>query len=516
MTPRSFIASTLLALGAAWGFSAVAAPRIESVAPCFITPPATPKVDLRADCGYVVVPENRAAPTGRQVKLGYLRLRARQPGSEPPLFMLSGGPGGSLITPALFSLFQPHLLGPVLDRRDVVVLDQRGTQHTVPHLQCPEFHGLAWAAYQQGLPAPARAAVERRKLDACVAGWRAQGIDLAQYNSVALAADVNDARAALGYERLFYYGASYGSQLGQHLMRDFPGILAGVVLDGTSALSRKSWVEDRAIDLEFSLRQLDRLCRDDPKCAAAYDVPALLQRGLALFDAGPIEAAFVDPKAPDQRYPLTVTALDFANLVYEKVGYKIGVFSLPFFLDYLAQGGRESMGQGLAQWRGEKLLAARQPAEGALATAMYMAVVCSDDPVRSPDEVIREGAGPLPLLFADAVARELIGMCEAVAVPSLPDTTDRNVASALPTLVLSGRLDAQTPTFRSEEVVRTLPKAQLAVFPDGTHVQVGAINACAMGLIVQFLNAPAQPVDTACLRAHTLPGFILPNSTLSR
>ncbi|MBK9115657.1 MAG: alpha/beta fold hydrolase [Betaproteobacteria bacterium] len=502
--------------GTAHGAKAPRAPRVEPVAPCFVVPAPATKVDYRYDCGYVVVPENRAIAGGRTVKLGFLRLRARTQTREPPLFMLAGGPGGSLIVPSLFDLFQPEFLGSVLDRRDVVVLDQRGTRHTVPHLDCPGFHALSWRGYDEQLSAEARSALERRLLERCVDGFRRQGIDLSQYNSVALAADVDDARRALGYRRIFYYGASYGSQLGQHVMRDFPAMLDGVILDGTSALSRKSWVEDRAIDVEFSLRQLDTLCREDEKCRAAFDVPALIEKGLSLFEAGPIKASFVDPKAPDKTYPIEVTRDDFAAMVYEKLGYKIGVLSLPYFLELLAKDGRASMGQGLAQWRGERLLAARDAPGGELATVMYMAVVCSDDPVRSPAEVIREGAGKLPLLFADTVAQELVRMCETVEVPSLPGATDVNVESDIPTLILSGRLDAQTPTFRSQEVAGTLRSAQLVVFPDGTHVQVGAVNTCAMKIIAQFLKNPRAKVATDCLRDRRLPGFVLPDGTISR
>ena len=54
------------------------------------------------------------------------------------------------------------------------------------------------------------------------------------------AADVNAVREALGYDRIIYYGASYGSQLGQHVMRDFPEILEAVVLDGAEALSARA------------------------------------------------------------------------------------------------------------------------------------------------------------------------------------------------------------------------------------------------------------------------------------
>jgi pimeloyl-ACP methyl ester carboxylesterase len=398
LTPMLVAWAGAILHGAAQGAQALPAPEVEPVAPCFALPSETTKVDYRYDCGYVVVPENRAIAGGRTVKLGYLRLRSRTQTREPPLFMLAGGPGGSLIVPSLFDLFQPALLGPILDRRDVVVLDQRGTRHTVPHLNCPEFNVLPWTRYSKQLTPEAGAALESAMLERCVDGFRRQGVDLAQYNSVALAADVDGARRALGYDRIVYYGASYGSQLGQHVMRDFPSMLEAVILDGTSALSRRSWVEDRAIDLEFSLHQLDALCREEAQCRAAFDVPALLRKGQALFEQGPIQASFVDPGQPGKSLPIVVGQVDFARLVYEKRGYKIGVSSLPFILAQLTRDGR----------------------------------------------------------------------------------------------------------------------ARLVVFPDGTHVQVGAVNRCAMKTIAQFLDDPRGELDTACLRDHGLPGFVLPDGTVSK
>jgi hypothetical protein len=32
------------------------------------------------------------------------------------------------------------------------------------------------------------------------------------------------------------------------------------------------------------------LCREDARCRQAYDLPALIERAVALFDAGPIVA----------------------------------------------------------------------------------------------------------------------------------------------------------------------------------------------------------------------------------
>jgi hypothetical protein len=122
--------------------AAHAAVAVEPVSPCFVDPPEGAEPGVPYDCGYVRVPEDWSASNGRTVKVGFLRLRARAAGKASPLFMLAGGPGSTLIEPEAFAFFNPLLLGAVLDTRDVVVLDQRGTRHSVPFLDCPDLQGV--------------------------------------------------------------------------------------------------------------------------------------------------------------------------------------------------------------------------------------------------------------------------------------------------------------------------------------------------------------------------------------
>jgi pimeloyl-ACP methyl ester carboxylesterase len=421
--------------------------------------------------------------------------------------MLDGGPGGSLIGASTLGLFQPGFLGPILDQRDVVILDQRGTRYAVPALDCAEFSRLPWTSASRGLGQAQAEALER-----CVGDLRRQGVDLATYNSVVIAADLNAARAALGYERIVYYGASYGAQLGQHVMRDFPGMLEAVILDGANSLSRKSWIEDRALDIDYSMRHLTALCNADTKCRATYDIPALIERGLKLFDEGPIAASYTDPADPATTLKFEIREPDFAALIYRMQSYKIVVMALPMTLKTLVDGGRESVGAQLGPTVGAALLAERSGSPGPMASIMHMAVVCSDDPVRSVDELVLDGASRYATVMGMGMgmAREYVRYCNSIAVPSLPDSTDVNVASTIPTLILSGGLDAQTPTFRSEIVARTLPNARLVVFPDTTHVQMGAINLCAGKIMAAFVRNPKGALSLACVRESRFPGFVLP------
>jgi hypothetical protein len=101
-------------------------------------------------------------------------------------------------------------------------------------------------------------------------------------------------------------------------------------------------------------------------------------------------------------------------------------------------------------------------------------------------------------------------------MPELPASTDVDVTTDVPTLILRGGLDVATPTFRSEVVARSLPRARLVVFPDGTHVQLGAINLCAVRIVTAFVRDPGAPLPLECVKESRFPGFVLPDGRTSR
>jgi len=73
-----------------------------------------------------VVPENRDRPDGAQVRLHVAIFHNHAAGPAPdPLVFLSGGPGSSAL--ALSGYLFRTGLGAVLERRDLVLFDQRGT-----------------------------------------------------------------------------------------------------------------------------------------------------------------------------------------------------------------------------------------------------------------------------------------------------------------------------------------------------------------------------------------------------
>jgi pimeloyl-ACP methyl ester carboxylesterase len=292
--------------------------------------------------------------------------------------------------------------------------------------------------------------------------------------------------------------------------------LEAVILDGANSLSRKSWVEDRALDAQWGIDNLAKLCEADEACRENYDIPGLVTASLDVFENGPLPYSFTDPSDPGLKIEGVVTAEDMVALIHEMQGSVIGAFSVPATLQILSQGGADKVVEVLGPEKGGKLLASRNAsADSGMAFLMHAAMVCSDDPVHSSDDVVTAGTGPYATRYGLSAAREYVTLCDLVDVEELPDSTDVNVSVDIPVLLLSGNLDVATPAFRSQIVADALPNATHLVFPGRTHVQLAGVNLCAFDILAQFTRNPEAPLDTGCMQNTPVLGFVLPDGTMS-
>ncbi|MDC0708726.1 alpha/beta fold hydrolase [Stigmatella sp. ncwal1] len=209
------------------------------------------------EIGTVFVPENRAAPHSRLIGVGFARIRAARPTGGPPIFVMTGGPGSSLLSTLtdgdMSSRRRLALWATYSASNDLVVVDQRGysTRGEVLEFTTPK----------QPLDQPGSLAADADTLvksahEAVVAH---PGKDLTGYTIVQSAEDVNDLRQALGYRQITLYGASFGSQWSLAVMRLHPEIVARALLTDVepldyaydmpshvfAALQRIAWDADR-------------------------------------------------------------------------------------------------------------------------------------------------------------------------------------------------------------------------------------------------------------------------------
>ena len=103
-----------------------------------------PEVDFPSGvrCGYLTVPENRAKPDGRRIRIFVMRAPAVSATPRPdPIVYLSGGPGGAGSFEVAFMV--KHGLNA---DREVIFVDQRGTHRADPRLGCPGWEQFIYDA----------------------------------------------------------------------------------------------------------------------------------------------------------------------------------------------------------------------------------------------------------------------------------------------------------------------------------------------------------------------------------
>ena len=187
-----------------------------------------------------------------------------------------------------------QLYEPLTANRDLVLLDQRGTGLSEPSLACDEYTDVALESLGSDLSDEELEAEALDALEECHERLADDGVDFADYNSAASAADLEDLRVALDYDEWNLYGISYGTRLAQQAMRDHPDGIRSVVLDSAYPADADLYAEMPG-NAERAMEALFTTCADDPACAAAYpDLGRTFRDLVAELNAAPAPITVVD------------------------------------------------------------------------------------------------------------------------------------------------------------------------------------------------------------------------------
>jgi pimeloyl-ACP methyl ester carboxylesterase len=166
----------------------------------------------------------RHAPQGLQIELHYAVLPALARNKKPdPVFFFAGGPGQSAIDAGRAG--EP-LLARLGQRRDIVLIDQRGTGRSAP-LDCGDRLPVRRCASR---PTGSSSCSARD----CRAACRPAARRPAPLHDPPGDGRPEAVRKALGAERINLVGGSYGTRAALEYMRQFPQRVRRVVLDGVA------------------------------------------------------------------------------------------------------------------------------------------------------------------------------------------------------------------------------------------------------------------------------------------
>jgi pimeloyl-ACP methyl ester carboxylesterase len=487
MNPRArrIVILLLLAAALAWSYvqhrggrgdaalavSAVAPDQLRlgsvTLEPCEIGRRGMGAATLRAYCAGIEVPENRAAPAGRRIRLRVAVVRAAGAQAQPDLVtFLDGGPGGAATEdyPSIAGAFEP-----LRKQRAVLLVDQRGTGGSNV-LDCEDEAGASLAR-----------AIE--VLRGCVTKLAPRAAP--QYYATSDAVeDLEAVRRALGSPRLDLVGVSYGTRVAQQYARRHPDAVRALVLD-SSVPNTLVLGSEHAQNLEGALAALFRRCMAERSCSTRYGDPfQTLRRLQARLRAHPQQLALRDPYT----FSLQEKAIDAGALAQLVRLYAYSPYTaalLPYVLQEADAG------------HYEPLLGQAQVVVGdvsdSLTGGMALSVACAEDADR-----LRINPADADTVMGNGLTEWLLAACAVWPHGQRPPDFNEPLRSPLPVLVLAGEHDPVTPPRYAQQIVQTLPHARLLEVRGQGHglLPVG----CMPRLLDEFLRKPEpQQLDARCL-----------------
>jgi len=458
------------------------APVIE-LRPCQLAAPdSTGRV--KAECGTLTVFENRAAGSGRTIDLRVAVLKALSRNPAPdPLFFLTGGPGQAA-TESYVQL--SGAFDKINQTRDIVLVDQRGTGQSHP-LRCPA-PGDDFASSDSDEQLKAFLEDCLKELDA----------DPRLYTTSIAMDDLDQVRAALGYDKINLYGVSYGTRAALTYLRQYPQHVRTVILDGVvpSDIALGLGVApdaQRALDLIF-----DR-CAADSACHTAF--PKLKEEFDALSASLAVQPVRVSLTHPVTGEPteLTLTHATFAGSV-RLLSYSPETVALLPLLIHKAQAEGD-----LRLFAAQALMVTEQLTQS-ISNGMDYSVICAEDaPFITTEAAAHSNAGTY---LGDQETGNLQKICAVWPRGDIPADFKQPVTSDVPVLLLSGEADPVTPPSNADRAAQTLSHSLHLVAPGQGHNVVA--RGCLPGIAAAFVESSStQRLATDCVKdIQPMPFFI--------
>lgn len=471
--------------------TAAAAAPAAPAAPMALQPCWLAGVETRVLCGVLKRPLDPAAPQGAAIEIHVAVLPAVARNKKPdPVFFLAGGPGQSAID--LAGLVGP-LLARLANRRDIVLIDQRGTGRSAP-LKCDVEEEAARGL--RDIDTSAQIALLQRCRERLA---RLPHGDLRRYTTAIAIQDAEAVRAALGAARVNLVGGSYGTRAALEYLRSYPAAVRRMVIDGVAP-------PDMALPASFSTdaqAAFDALlgwCRGDAGCVKRY--PELDQRWRALLAALPRPAVLPDALTLKDE-PVTLTREMVVGLVRLALYSPALAAALPLAIDEAAQGRWQPL-VGLSGALGGGTHRQRLQ----LAQGMHFSVICAEDLPRVDQSADRPGAD-----FGGAFADLYRRVCAEWPRGEVPAAFYTLPPADAPALVLSGGIDPVTPPRHGARVAAALgAKARHVVVAHAGHGVM--VLPCMRDVVFRFIDADsdddAARVDAACAQAIPRPPALQP------
>jgi pimeloyl-ACP methyl ester carboxylesterase len=443
--------------------------------------------------------------------------------SREALLVLFGGPGD----PAVYSLgrWLQRISPEMRQRFEIVTMDLRGVRASEA-MDCAQasvdFSFVPPWTYEEAerltLAEGAKTAAA-----ACVQELNRAPEVLQHYNTMQAAADLETFRILMGYSSWSIYSLSYGTQLAQTYVTQYPGRTKALVLDGAVDLTVDllGYGRDLALAQNSIVQQLDSSCASLPECKTAFSD----SRGKVATFTAPTEVYdLLFKQLLEAAAPVQLKNAD--GTVQES---SLGAYDLEYALagSVGSPGGRARFLWALAQaYQSEDFAPLYRIADGqpeafsnipasekkpdiagksapGMSSGVFWTFVCNDygSPagatyedrfaqfVANAQPYVDEGLRLHAPFFSEAVCADWPLVSQDVVRPA------PFMGKDVPTLVIGAEADANVPYSHAVQIAQHLHMGQLVTVSGSQHVSYSYHISCVNQAVEALLLEGALPAE---------------------
>lgn len=447
------------------------------------------------ECAGLRVPLDHGEPRGEQIDLAVVRAQATKKGRSQgkhkgSLVFNFGGPGGSGV--AMLPLTAPKSYEKLREGYDLVSFDPRGVGESAGVTCRTDKQTDADLASDSTPDTPAEEkallGLQKESVAACE---KRSGTLLPHLTTENTARDMDLLRAALGEERLHYFGISYGAQLGGVYAHLFPKRVGRTVLDAPADPTlgpRESGLKQTAGFQHALDNYLKHCARKLPRCPTGKDPEkgsARLNALLKKIDKKPLATA--SGRKLTESLALTgIGAALYSQETWAPLSTAI---------------------EGADKGQGDTLLALADAYTGRGRDGRYTntqesgtAINCADSRTRySPADAKKHAAdfrAASPVFGPSQVWG--LAMCDGWPVRGRSDKAEVSTESDAPIVVLGNTGDPATPYAGARRMTAAIGGgARLLTYKGEGHSSYDSGDTCVRGAVDGYLLDGTAPEDGA-------------------
>jgi len=433
-------------------------------------------------------------------------------GERKGMFVIAtGGPGTSGLASA--DSYTAGFDKSIAEHFDIVFFDQRGAYQS-GNLQCPNSAAIYYSSsWDATTPEQEKSLVQTAQIftQDCIKEMGVDPAALPFYGTNESIEDLEAFRKAIGDDKMWLYGESYGTQYVQTYTAAYPEHVNSLILDGTVDMTHSltDYYVEQTQAFSDVINETLKACNAQEKCANDFDAGDALKFYDALrADLGKNAKTLEFPLPNGTQVERRFSLADLQNVV-ANLGY--------------SEGDRMRLQRALAAAsHGDFVLLKREfyaalsldaetekpipDGSNDYSDALYFAVECNDyalagnTPEARAESYIR--AGDQVDQSVPDLASLFYGDLPCAFWPGKPllERPAYLVAKGIPTLVMGATADPATPVDNGRRVFKNLDNGYLITMQGGPHVIYGRGNACPDDLVTAFLVESKLPTEreTSC------------------